>query len=136
MTRIALVTASGSGIGAAVAVALAHENWTVVLAGRRLELLEGAAATAGNGAMAIACDVTDPASVRSLFAEIDDRYGRLDLLFNNAGVSAPAILLEELGVDEWRSVVDTNLTGAFLCTQEAFRLMKRQVPQGGRIINN
>ena len=136
VTRVALVTGAGSGIGAAVAVALAHENWTVVLAGRRLELLEGAAATAGNGAMAIACDVTDPASVRSLFAEIDDRYGRLDLLFNNAGVSAPAIPLEELGVDEWRSVVDTNLTGAFLCTQEAFRLMKRQVPQGGRIINN
>ena len=136
VTKIALVTGAGSGIGTAVAVALAHENWTVVLAGRRLEPLEAAAATAGNGAMAISCDVTDPASVRSLFAEIDDRYGRLDLLFNNAGVSAPAIPLEELGVDQWRSVVDTNLTGAFLCTQEAFRLMKRQVPRGGRIINN
>jgi len=136
VTRIALVTGAGSGIGTAVAVALAHEGWTVVLAGRRLEPLEAAAATAGNDAVAIACDVTDAASVGSLFAEIDDRYGRLDLLFNNAGISAPAIPLEELGIDEWRAVVDTNLTGAFICTQEAFRLMKRQVPRGGRIINN
>ena len=136
VTRIALVTGAGSGIGAAVAVALADDGWTVVLAGRRLETLEATAATAGNGAIPITCDVTDPASVGSLFAEIDERYGRLDLLFNNAGVGAPAIPLEELTVEQWRSVVDTNLTGAFLCTQEAFRLMKRQVPRGGRIINN
>ena len=136
MTRIALVTGAGSGIGAAVAVALADDGWTVVLAGRRLETLEATAATAGNGTTPITCDVTDPASVGSLFAEIAERYGRLDLLFNNAGIPAPAIPLEELTVEQWRSVVDTNLTGAFLCTQEAFRLMKRQVPRGGRIINN
>ena len=126
VTRIALVTGAGSGIGTAVAVALAHDGWTVVLAGRRLEPLEATAAVAGTSAVPIACDVTDPASVGSLFAEIDERYGRLDLLFNNAGVGAPAIPLEELRLEQWRSVVDTNLTGAFLCTQEAFRLMKRQ----------
>ena len=136
MTRIALVTGAGSGIGAAVAVALAHDCWTVVLAGRRLEPLEATATIASTAAVPIACDVTDPVSVGSLFAEIDERYGRLDLLFNNAGVGAPPIPLEELSVEQWRSVVDTNLTGAFLCTQEAFRLMKRQEPRGGRIINN
>jgi NAD(P)-dependent dehydrogenase (short-subunit alcohol dehydrogenase family) len=134
--RIALVTGAGSGIGAAVALALAGDGWTVVLAGRRPEPLEAVAASAGNGAVAITCNVTDPASVASLFAEIDERYGRLDLLFNNAGLFAPSIPLEDLTVEQWRSVVDTNLTGAFLCTQEAFRLMKRQVPRGGRIINN
>ena len=136
VTRIALVTGAGSGIGTAVAVALAHDGWTVVLAGRRLEALEATAASAGNGAVPITCDVTDPASVGSLFAEIAERYGRLDLLFNNAGVGAPAIPLEDLSIEQWRSVVDTNLTGAFLCTQEAFRLMKRQEPRGGRIVNN
>ena len=136
MTRIALVTGAGGGIGAAVAAALAADGWTVVLAGRRLETLEATAGAAGNGSISIPCDVTNPASVQSLFAEIDERYGRLDLLFNNAGVGAPAMPLEELSVEQWRSVVDTNLTGAFLCTQEAFRLMKRQVPRGGRIINN
>ncbi len=136
LTRIALVTGAGSGIGTAVAVALAHEGWTVVLAGRRLAALEAAAASAGSGATPIVCDITDPGSVRALFAAIDERYGRLDLLFNNAGVSAPAIPLDELTVEQWRAVVDTNLTGAFLCTQEAFRLMKRQAPRGGRIINN
>jgi NAD(P)-dependent dehydrogenase (short-subunit alcohol dehydrogenase family) len=134
--RVALVTGAGSGSGAAVAVALAHHGWTVVLAGRRLDALEATAASAGDGAIPIACDVTDPVSVGSLFAEIDERCGRLDLLFNNAGVGAPAVPLEELSLERWRSVVDTNLTGAFLCTQEAFRLMKRQVPGGGRIINN
>ncbi len=136
VTRIALVTGAGSGIGTAVAVALAQDGWTVVLAGRRLEPLEATAALAGTSGIPIACDVTDPAAVGSLFAAIDERYGRLDLLFNNAGVGAPAIPLEELSVEQWRSVVDTNLTGAFLCTQEAFRLMKRQDPRGGRIINN
>ena len=136
MTRIALVTGAGSGIGTAVAVALAHDGWTVVLAGRRLGPLEATAGLAGNSAVPIACDVTDHASVGSLFAAIDERYGRLDLLFNNAGVGAPAIPLEELSVEQWQAVVDTNLTGAFLCTQEAFRLMKRQDPRGGRIINN
>src|SRR4051794_6004863 len=97
--RIALVTGAGSGIGTAVAVALAQDGWTVVLAGRRLEPLEAAAATAGNGAVAISCDVTDPASVASLFAEIDERFARLDLLFNNAGLFAPAVPLEDLAVE-------------------------------------
>jgi NAD(P)-dependent dehydrogenase (short-subunit alcohol dehydrogenase family) len=134
--RIALVTGAGSGIGRAVSVALARAGWTVVLAGRRREALEEAAAEAGNDAVAIVCDVTDAQSVQSLFAEIEERYRRLDLLFNNAGIGAPAVPLEDLTVEQWRSVVDTNLTGAFLCTQEAFRLMKRQSPRGGRIINN
>src|SRR4051794_13514395 len=134
--RVALVTGAGSGIGAAVVVALARDGWTVVAAGRRLTPLEATAATAGNEAGPVSCDVTDPSSVESLFAEIESRFGRLDLLFNNAGVFAPAVPLEELTVDQWRLVVDTNLTGAFLCTQAAFRLMKRQVPRGGRIINN
>ena len=136
VTRIALVTGAGRGIGAAVAVALARDGWTVVLTGRRLDALEATAAAAGSSAVPISCDVTEPASVRSLFAEIDQRYGRLDLLFNNAGIAAPAIPLEDLSLEQWQSVVDTNLTGAFLCTQAAFRLMKRQVPRGGRIINN
>jgi NAD(P)-dependent dehydrogenase (short-subunit alcohol dehydrogenase family) len=136
MTGIALVTGAGSGIGRAVAVALARGGWTVVLCGRRPGLLEAAASAAGNGAVAFGCDVTDPLSVESLFTEIDARYGRLDLLFNNAGVSAPVVPLEDLDLDDWRSVVDTNLTGLFLCTQHAFRIMKRQTPRGGRIINN
>ena len=137
MTGIALVTGAGSGIGRAVAVALAHDGWTVVLAGRRLDALETAAAAAGNGAAPddMRCHRSRHPFGRSS-NEIDGRYGRLDLLVNNAGVGAPAIPLEELSVEQWRSVVDTNLTGAFLCTQEAFRLMKRQVPRGGRIINN
>jgi NAD(P)-dependent dehydrogenase (short-subunit alcohol dehydrogenase family) len=133
---IALVTGAGSGIGRAASVALAGAGWTVVLGGRRHEALEEAAAEAGNGAVAITCDVTDPRSVRSVFAEIAERYQRLDLLFNNAGVGAPTVPLEDLTVEQWRAVVDTNLTGPFLCTQEAFRLMKRQSPRGGRIINN
>jgi NAD(P)-dependent dehydrogenase (short-subunit alcohol dehydrogenase family) len=136
VSRIALVTGAGSGIGRASAVALAGAGFTVVLAGRRREPLEEAAAEAGHGAVAIACDVRDAASVAALFAEIDSRFGRLDLLFNNAGIAAPGVSLEDVGVDEWQAVVDTNLTGVFLCTQEAFRLMKRQSPRGGRIINN
>ena len=136
MTGIALVTGAGSGIGRAVAVALAHDGWTVVLSGRRQAPLEEAAAEAGDDAVFVTSDVTDPESVRSLFEEIEARYGRLDLLFNNAGVGAPPVPLEDVTLEEWRSVVDTNLTGAFLCTQEAFRIMKRQLPRGGRIINN
>lgn len=136
MTKVALVTGAGSGIGRAAAIALAGAGFTVVLAGRRLEHLEDAAASAGNGAVALTCDVRDPASVAALFAEIDSRFGRLDLLFNNAGVSAPATKLEDVAFDDWRSVLETNLTGTFLCTQEAFRIMKRQNPRGGRIINN
>jgi NAD(P)-dependent dehydrogenase (short-subunit alcohol dehydrogenase family) len=134
--RIALVTGAGSGIGRAAAVALADAGFTVVLAGRRREPLETAAAAVGHDAVALTCDVRDPESVAALFAGIDARFGRLDLLFNNAGVSAPARQLEDITPVEWASVLETNLTGAFLCTQEAFRIMKRQTPRGGRIINN
>jgi NAD(P)-dependent dehydrogenase (short-subunit alcohol dehydrogenase family) len=136
MTPIALVTGAGSGIGRASAVALAGAGFTVVLSGRRREPLEAAAAEAGSDAAAIPADVRDPESVAALFAEVEKRFGRLDLLFNNAGVSAPPVPLDELDLDAWRAVVDTNLTGAFLCTQHAFGLMKRQSPRGGRIINN
>ena len=136
MSGIALVTGAGSGIGRASAVALAGAGFTVVLAGRRVELLESAAEEAGGGAVAVACDVREPASVAALFAEVHARLGRLDVLFNNAGVGAPPVPLEDLTVEQWRTVLDTNVTGAFLCTQEAFRLMKRQSPRGGRIINN
>ena len=136
MKRIALVTGAGSGIGRAAAVALADAGFTVVLAGRRREPLENAAGAAGHDAVALTCDVRDPESVAALFAGIDARFGRLDLLFNNAGVSAPARQLEDITPVEWASVLETNLTGAFLCTQEAFRIMKRQTPRGGRIINN
>ncbi len=136
MTRVALVTGAGSGIGRAASIALADAGFTVVLAGRRLKPLEEAAAAAGNGAVAIACDVRDPEQVARLFDEIDERFSRLDLLFNNAGIGAPGVPLEELAFDDWRAVVDTNLTGTFLCTQHAFGLMKRQSPRGGRIINN
>ena len=136
MSGIALVTGAGSGIGRAAAIALAEAGFTVVLAGRRREPLEAAAAEAGHDAVALTCDVRDPASVATLFAEIDARFGRLDLLFNNAGMGASAVALEDITVEQWTAVVETNLTGAFLCTQEAFRLMKRQSPRGGRIINN
>ena len=136
MTGIALVTGAGSGIGRAAAIALAGEGFTVVLAGRRREPLEAAAADAGDGALALTCDVRDPESVAALFAEIESRFGRLDVLFNNAGLGAPPVPLEEVTLEQWTAVVETNLTGAFLCTQEAFRLMKRQSPRGGRIINN
>ena len=134
--KIALVTGAGSGIGRAVALALAKAGYAVVLAGRRLPQLEQVAREAGAGAVGMTADVTDPASVDALFARIAKDFGRLDLLFNNAGVSAPPAPLEDLPFDQWRSVVDTNLTGAFLCTQAAFRLMKIQRPRGGRIINN
>ena len=134
--KIAVVTGAGTGIGLAASVALAGAGFAVVCAGRRLEPLQIAAASAGNGAVALTCDVTAPASVAALFAEVDARFGRLDLLFNNAGVSAPPTGLEDVAFDDWRAVLETNLTGAFLCTQEAFRIMKRQSPRGRRIINN
>jgi NAD(P)-dependent dehydrogenase (short-subunit alcohol dehydrogenase family) len=134
--KIALVTGAGSGIGRAVALALAKVGYTVVLAGRRLAQLEQVAREAGSGAIGVTADVTDRGSVDALFARIAKDFGRLDLLFNNAGVSAPPAPLEDLPLEQWRSVVDTNLTGAFLCTQAAFRLMKTQKPRGGRIINN
>jgi NAD(P)-dependent dehydrogenase (short-subunit alcohol dehydrogenase family) len=137
--KIAMVTGAGSGIGKAAALALLNDGYSVVLAGRRRDALEHTAATAGPAgtrALAVAADVSDPASVRGLFEQTKAAFGRLDLLFNNAGTGAPPIPLEDLTVEQWRRVVDVNLTGAFLCTQAAFRIMKEQVPRGGRIINN
>jgi NAD(P)-dependent dehydrogenase (short-subunit alcohol dehydrogenase family) len=135
-SRIAVITGAGSGIGAAVALALAEDGWTVVLAGRRLETLRRTASQAPDAFDPIAADVTDEASVRELFDTTVAHHGRVDLLFNNAGVSAPARTIDELSLDEWRHVVNVNLTGVFLCTREAFRVMRAQDPQGGRIINN
>ena len=136
MTRTALITGAGSGIGRASAVALAEAGFTVILVGRRSGPLEAAAADVGHDALALACDIRDAESVASVFAEIEARFGRLDLLFNNAGVGAPAVPIEDLDLENWAAVIETNLTGAFLCTREAFRIMKRQSPRGGRIINN
>jgi NAD(P)-dependent dehydrogenase (short-subunit alcohol dehydrogenase family) len=135
--KIALVTGAGSGIGRAVALALAREGYGVVLAGRRAEALAETARLAGGDCLAVPSDVTDPASVAALFAAVKARHGRLDVLFNNAGTGAPGtILMEDLSVAQWRAVVDTNLSGVFYCMQEAFRMMKAQDPRGGRIINN
>ena len=138
-TKVAIVTGAGSGVGKAAALALLREGYAVALAGRRAEALEQVAADAGKfggQALAVPTDVTDPSSVRALFAKTKEAFGRLDLLFNNAGIGAPAVPLEELTYEQWQAVVQTNLTGAFLCTQEAFKLMKSQTPRGGRIINN
>lgn len=137
--RIALVTGGGIGIGLAAAKSLAGLGYVVVICGRRAAMLEGAVTTIeneGGRAIGIVADVMQEEQVASLFATIEGRFGRLDLLFNNAGIGSPAIPLEELSLKQWQAVVDTNLTGAFLCTREAFRLMKKQTPQGGRIINN
>jgi NAD(P)-dependent dehydrogenase (short-subunit alcohol dehydrogenase family) len=136
MQRIAIVTGGGSGIGGAAAHALAGEGWTVVLAGRRREALEAVAAAGAGTLDPIQTDVTDEAGVRSLFETTVRRYGRVDLLFNNAGAGAPAVEIDALSLDAWNRVVAVNLTGAFLCTREAFRVMREQQPQGGRIINN
>jgi NAD(P)-dependent dehydrogenase (short-subunit alcohol dehydrogenase family) len=133
---IAVVTGAGSGIGRAASVALAGAGFTVVLAGRRPEPIEAAAGEAGNDAVAMPADVCDAQSVAALFAEVEQRFGRLDVLFNNAGVSSKPVPLEDVAYDDWRAVLDTSLTGAFLCTQQAFLLMRDQEPQGGRIINN
>jgi NAD(P)-dependent dehydrogenase (short-subunit alcohol dehydrogenase family) len=134
--RVALVTGGGSGIGAAVAQALAAEGWTVVVAGRRLETLQATAASGPGAFDPVVADVTDEDAVRVLFDTVVDRHGRLDLLFNNAGVGAPNREIDEIPLAEWQAVVDVNLTGVFLCTREAFRVMRAQEPQGGRIINN
>jgi NAD(P)-dependent dehydrogenase (short-subunit alcohol dehydrogenase family) len=137
--KTATVTGAGSGIGRATALALLREGYSVVLAGRRFDALEQTvteAGAAGKHALAVPTDVSDPLSVQTLFDRTREMFGRLDLLFNNAGAGAPAIPLEELTVEQWRRVVDVNLTGVFLCTQAAFRLMKNQTPRGGRIINN
>jgi NAD(P)-dependent dehydrogenase (short-subunit alcohol dehydrogenase family) len=137
-SKVAIVTGAGSGIGRASALALLREGFAVVLAGRRRQALEQTAALtpAGSCALVVPTDVSDPAAVRALFGAARERFGRVDLLFNNAGTGAPPVPLEELTDDQWRRVVDVNLSGAFYCTREAFRLMKDQVPRGGRIINN
>jgi NAD(P)-dependent dehydrogenase (short-subunit alcohol dehydrogenase family) len=137
--KIAIVTGAGSGIGKATVLGLLKEKYSVVLAGRRSEVLMqtlAEAGTYGSQALAVPTDVSDAASVRDLFEKTKKTFGRLDLLFNNAGTGAAPIPLEDLPVKEWRRVIDVNLTGAFLCTQAAFRLMKEQTPRGGRIINN
>ena len=140
LPKIAMVTGAGSGIGKHVAIALAREGYSVVLAGRRSEALEATAlevkSTSRSQTLVVPSDVGDPGSVRELFAKTRNAFGRLDLLFNNAGISGPAMALEDLTYEQWKSVVDTNLTGTFLCTQEAFKIMKSQTPRGGRIINN
>ena len=134
---IAIVTGAGSGIGAATARALAADGWQVVLAGRRADALQAVAGQDGTGALRpVPTDVTDEASVRALFDEVVAVYGRVDLLFNNAGLSAPARELDAVPLSEWQAVVAVNLTGAFLCSREAFRVMRAQQPHGGRIINN
>ncbi len=135
--KVAIVTGAGSGIGRASAKALVEAGFNVVLAGRRADALNAVAAEIGSNAMAIPTDVMDPKSVANLFAQTKEKFGRLDVLFNNAGSGAPgAINLEDLTFEQWQNVVATNLTGPFLCTQEAFRIMKSQSPRGGRIINN
>ena len=137
--KVAIVTGAGSGIGKASALALMREGYAVVLAGRRKDRLEAAALegkASGARMLIVPTDVGDPASVKALFAKTQAAFGRLDLLFNNAGMGAPPVPLEDLTYEQWKSVVDANLTGAFLCTQEAFKLMKSQEPRGGRIINN
>jgi len=136
---VAIVTGGGTGIGKAVALALLDAGFAVVLAGRREALLAQTMDEAGphrSRALAVPTDVADPASVRALFAAARDTFGRVDVLFNNAGIATKGVPIEDLTVEQWQSVVDVNLTGAFLCTQQAFRLMKDQQPQGGRIINN
>ena len=137
--KVAIVTGAGSGVGRASAIALLKDGYRVVLAGRRAERLRQSVVESGfpeSRALAVPTDVTDPESVRALFAHTRAVFGRLDLLFNNAGVSAPAIPFEDLSPAQWQTVVNTNLTGPFLCAQEAFRQMKAQNPRGGRIINN
>jgi NADP-dependent 3-hydroxy acid dehydrogenase YdfG len=136
--RIAIVTGAGSGIGKASALTLLKDGWSVVLAGRRADALDETAKASGAGArvLAVPTDVSDPASVQALFAATKSKFGRLDMIFNNAGANAPGILFEDLTYEKWKSVVDVNLTGMFLCAQAAFRQMKDQSPRGGRIINN
>jgi NAD(P)-dependent dehydrogenase (short-subunit alcohol dehydrogenase family) len=137
--KIAIVTGAGTGVGRAAALALMKAGYVVALAGRRADKLQEVAAegaaTQGRS-LAVETDIADPASIKALFAKVKEAHGRLDLLFNNAGIGAPAMPIEDLPLERWRAVVDTNLTGTFLCTQEAFRIMKHQTPRGGRIINN
>ena len=137
--RVAIVTGAGTGVGRSAALALLREGYSVTLAGRRTQPLEDTATAAGpdaSRALVVPTDVGNPGQVQALFAAATERFGRLDLLFNNAGASAPPVLLEDLTYEHWQRVVDVNITGAFLCTQAAFRVMKEQDPMGGRIINN
>ena len=136
--KVAVVTGAGSGIGKASALALLNAGYSVALAGRRAELLNQAVSESGAGARALAVptDVSKPADVTALFAKTKEKFGSVDVLFNNAGTNAPGILFEDLSYEKWQSVVDVNLTGMFLCAQAAFRIMKEQTPRGGRIINN
>jgi NAD(P)-dependent dehydrogenase (short-subunit alcohol dehydrogenase family) len=136
--KVVIVIGVGSGIGKAAALALLREGYAVALAGRRKDMLEAVAREAQPGArtLVVPTDVADPASIRALFARTKEAFGRLDVLFNNAGIGAPAVPLEDLSYEQWKAVVDTNLTGSFICTQEAFKIMKSQQPRGGRIINN
>jgi len=138
-SKIAIVTGAGSGIGRAAALGLQGAGYAVVLAGRRQAALEetaGLAMAGGGQTLVVSCDVTQADAVTTLFARTREHFGRLDLLFNNAGMGAPAVAFEDLTLEQWQRVVDVNLTGSFLCAREAFRLMKQQQPQGGRIINN
>ena len=139
LQKVAVVTGAGTGIGKAVALALMKEGYAAVFAGRRKDKLEEAASegkASGAKSLVVPTDVSDPAAIKALFAKTKDTFGRLDVLFNNAGIGAPAVPLEDLPYETWKQVVDTNLTGMFLCTQEAIRIMKAQDPRGGRIINN
>ncbi len=134
--KIALVTGAGSGVGRAAALALSRDGYAVVLAGRRREMLEAVAKEASGKTLAVPTDVSEPDSIRALFAKTKEAFGRLDVLFNNAGIGARAAPIDEIPLDKWQAVVATNFTGLFLCTQEAIKLMKSQDPRGGRIINN
>jgi NAD(P)-dependent dehydrogenase (short-subunit alcohol dehydrogenase family) len=138
-TKIALVTGAGTGVGRAASLALMKAGFTVVLAGRRIEMLQETqklGEAEGGKSLPVSADMADPASIAALFAKTKDSFGRLDVLFNNAGMGAPPLPFEDLGLAQWQAVVNTNLTGPFLCTQHAFRIMKDQTPRGGRIINN
>jgi len=136
MTKIAMITGAGSGVGRAVAQALAAQDWQLALVGRKPDTLEETAKGLKGAHLIAPADVGDPAAVKGVFAQIKDRFGRLDMLFNNAGMGTPAIPIEDLSFEQWQAIVAVNLTGAFLCTQEAIRMMKAQDPRGGRIINN
>ena len=136
MKQIAVVTGAGRGVGRITAITLAKQGWVVVVAGRDKVALDAVAKEAGGESVGLVCDVSDPESVKSLFAQVKSSFGRVDLLFNNAGVVIPGVPLEDVKVEDWQKVVDVNISGVFYCTQQAFALMKTQTPMGGRIINN